>query len=85
MRHSLTLFMLLFALAVPAAGADAPAVPEKVSYRVIAADFLQIRRLAELNMEVRLDGENTDFVNDLAALPGVQSAVLVSYNGEYMG
>ena len=28
---------------------------------------------------------NTDFVNELAALEGVQSAVLVSYNGEYMG
>ena len=39
----------------------------------------------ELNLEVRLDGENTDFVNELAGLPGVQSAVLVSYNGDYMG
>lgn len=63
MRHSLTLFMLLFALAVPAAGADAPAVPEKVSYRVIAADFLQIRRLAELNMEVRITGSMVSELN----------------------
>ena len=39
----------------------------------------------ELNMEVRLNDDNTDFINDLAALPGVSSAVLVSYNGEYMG
>lgn len=34
---------------------------------------------------VRMKGEGTDFINALAALPGVQSAVLVSYNGEYMG
>ena len=39
----------------------------------------------ELNLEVRLPNDNTDFVNELAALAGVQSAVLVSYNGEYMG
>ena len=39
----------------------------------------------ELNLEVRLKNDNTDFVNALAAMPGVSSAVLVSYNGEYMG
>ena len=39
----------------------------------------------ELNLEIRLLNDNTDFVNDLAELPGVQSAVLVSYNGDYMG
>ena len=39
----------------------------------------------ELNVEVRLKDEDTDFVNALAELPGVSSAVLVSYNGDYMG
>ncbi|MCI9330832.1 MAG: DUF4956 domain-containing protein [Oscillibacter sp.] len=39
----------------------------------------------ELNMEIRLKDENTAFVNTLAELPGVRSAVLVSYNGDYMG
>lgn len=39
----------------------------------------------ELNAEVRLRSDNTDFVNDLSAMPGVRSAVLVSYNGDYMG
>ncbi len=38
----------------------------------------------ELNIEVRLKEDNTDFVNELADLEGVNSAVLVSYNGEYM-
>ena len=41
--------------------------------------------LIELNFEVRLDGDDTGFVNGLCALDGVRSAVLVSYNGEYMG
>ena len=39
----------------------------------------------ELNMEVRLKDDNTDFINELSDLSGVHSAVLVSYNGEYMG
>ena len=43
------------------------------------------RGSVELNLEIRLQDENTDFVNELSELPGVQSAVLVSYNGDYMG
>lgn len=39
----------------------------------------------ELNLEVRMKDENTDFINELSELPGIQSAVLVSYNGDYMG
>ena len=41
--------------------------------------------LIELNLEVRLLSENTDFINALSNMNGVNSAVLVSYNGEYMG
>ena len=41
--------------------------------------------LIELNLEVRLRDDNTDFVNALAGMEGVSSAVLVSYNGDYMG
>ncbi len=39
----------------------------------------------ELNYEVRLKDDNTDFINELSDIAGVNSAVLVSYNGEYMG
>ncbi|WP_325200068.1 DUF4956 domain-containing protein [Oscillibacter sp.] len=39
----------------------------------------------ELNLEIRLKDESTAFINALADLPGVRSAVLVSYNGDYMG
>lgn len=39
----------------------------------------------ELNAEIRLKDNNTDFINALADMEGVQSAVLVSYNGDYMG
>lgn len=39
----------------------------------------------ELNYEVRLKDGNTDFVTALTELEGVDSAVLVSYNGDYQG
>ncbi|MGN0589252.1 MAG: DUF4956 domain-containing protein [Ruminiclostridium sp.] len=39
----------------------------------------------ELNMEIRLKDDNTDFINTVADMEGVKSAVLVSYNGDYMG
>ena len=39
----------------------------------------------ELNLEIRLRDDNTDFVNQLSELEGVGSAVLVSYNGDYIG
>ena len=39
----------------------------------------------ELNLEIRLKEDNTDFINDLSDMTGVESAVLVSYNGDYMG
>ena len=61
-------------------------------------DFLtsQVRRTAiksktvqkgqvELNYEVRLKDSNTGFITALTELEGVDSAVLVSYNGDYQG
>ena len=39
----------------------------------------------ELDLEIRLKDGSTGFVNDLAGMEGVDSAVLVSYNGDYMG
>jgi uncharacterized membrane protein YhiD involved in acid resistance len=41
--------------------------------------------MVELNLEVRLKEDNTDFINTLSGLEGVEDAVLVSYNGDYMG
>ncbi len=41
--------------------------------------------LIELNIEIRMSDDSTDFINALSDMPGVNSAVLVSYNGEYMG
>lgn len=39
----------------------------------------------EVNFEIRLKSDETEFVNALSAIDGVNSAMLVSYNGDYMG
>jgi len=42
------------------------------------------RGFIELTYEVTLRRESTDFVNKLSAAEGIEKAVLVSYNGDYM-
>ena len=48
--------LLLSLLTAGAGAAEAAGLPKKAPCRVIAADFVQTRRLAELNMEVRITG-----------------------------
>lgn len=40
--------------------------------------------MIEVNYEIRLKEDNTDFVNQVANMNQVESAVMVSYNGDYM-
>ena len=56
----------------------------KVQRCVVKSKTAQ-KGMVELNLEIRMKEDNTDFINELAAMDGVNSAVLVSYNGEYMG
>ncbi|MCF0141229.1 MAG: DUF4956 domain-containing protein [Mogibacterium sp.] len=51
---------------------------------VIKSKTAQAGRI-ELNTEIRLKSDNTDFINILASMSGVNSVALVSYNGDYMG
>ena len=39
----------------------------------------------ELSYEVSLKSDDTGFITELSDMDGVLSAVLVSYNGDYMG
>ncbi len=51
---------------------------------VVKSKTVQKGRI-ELNLEIRLIDGGTGFINALAEMDGVDSAVLVSYNGDYMG
>ncbi len=59
-------------------------IDSKVEKCVVKSKTAQ-KGFVEINLEVRLKEDNTDFINELAVKPGIESAVLVSYNGDYMG
>ena len=59
-------------------------VQNKVERCVVKSKSAQ-SGLVEVNLEVRLRDDNTDFINELSMMNGVNSASLVSFNGEYMG
>ncbi len=71
--------------------ADQEAEKEAVAYlagntkRCVTKSKTAQKGLIELTQEIRLLGEDTSFINTLAEMRGVESAVLVSYNGEYAG
>ena len=58
---------------------------EKQVLKCVVKSKTAQKGVIELNMEIRMRDENTDFINTLSEMDGVNSAVLVSYNGEYMG
>lgn len=58
---------------------------EKKTVRCVVKSKTAQKGSVELNLEIRLKDDNTDFINELSEMNGVASAVLVSFNGEYMG
>lgn len=60
-------------------------VSTKVKKHVIKSKTISSGSNIELTIEVRLNDMSTSFVNEVAKISGVKNAVLVSYNGDYMG
>lgn len=58
---------------------------EAKALRCVVKNKSVSKGLIDLNMEIRLKNDNTDFINEISEIEGVNSAVLVSYNGDYMG
>ncbi len=58
---------------------------EKFTQKCAVKSKTAQKGMIELNMEIRLKDDNTDFINAISEMKGVISAVLVSYNGDYMG
>lgn len=63
---------------------QATAFLQKQVQRFVVKSKTAQKGAIELNIEVRMKDDNTDFVNILSEMNGVSSAVLVSYNGDYM-
>ncbi|PHV69271.1 DUF4956 domain-containing protein [Sporanaerobium hydrogeniformans] len=60
-------------------------VKSSVKKHVIKSKTVSARNGIELTVELRLQDMTTRFINEISQIDGVENAVLVSYNGEYMG
>lgn len=58
-------------------------IRENVKKQVLKSKTVS-RNGIEMTLEVRLKGDNSEFVNGISEIEGIESAVLVSYNGDYM-
>lgn len=59
-------------------------VKQQVNRFVVKSKTVQ-KGAIEINAEIRMKDDHTDFINVLSDMEGIDSAVLVSYNGNYMG
>ena len=77
-------YMLILSLADADAEEEAVALLKKNVRRLRVKSKTVTPGLTELNYEVRLRKDDTSFVDELGALPGVRNVALVSYGGEYL-
>lgn len=57
---------------------------QKVKKHVIKSKTVSKEGI-EVTIEIRLHDMTTEFINEISKIDGVNSAVLVSYNGDYLG
>ncbi len=60
-------------------------VKMSVKKHVIKSKTVSAKNGIELTIEIRMKDMTTTFINQISQISGVENAVLVSYNGEYMG
>jgi len=77
-------YILVLTLDGKAAESAAMALVEKNVRRCRVKSKCVTKGGTELTVDVRLKNDNTDFMQEVSDLEGVSSAVLVTYNGEYM-
>ncbi|WP_434311280.1 DUF4956 domain-containing protein [Hominifimenecus sp. rT4P-3] len=78
-------YIVVLSCADSASEKEAEAFLEKQVRKCVVKSKTAQKGAIEVNLEVRLDSDSTDFINALSEISGVRSAVLVSYNGDYMG
>lgn len=79
-----TPYILVMHCADEAAGDAALALLEKSAAHTIVKSKTITTAGIELTAELRTKDASTAFVNEIAQLPGIETATLVSYNDEYL-
>ncbi len=78
-------YIVVLSCTDPEAEKNALTFLEKNVQKCVVKSKSAQKGMIELNLEIRMKDDSTAFIGDIADLAGVNSAVLVSYNGEYMG
>lgn len=78
-------YIVVLSCADPEAERNALAFLEENVQKCVVKSKSAQKGMIELNLEIRMKDDSTAFIGDIADMTGVNSAVLVSYNGEYMG
>ncbi|MDL2261129.1 DUF4956 domain-containing protein [Methanimicrococcus sp. OttesenSCG-928-J09] len=77
-----------YILVVDCTGDEAEKTVNEIVQKSVKKQVLRSKTISangtELTIEVRLADSENNFINQIAAISGVSSAVLVSYNGEYV-
>ena len=68
----------------PAAESDVLGILKSNAEKCVLKSKTVRKNLTELTYEIRLKSDDTSFINDVSDIVDVESAVLVTYNGEYM-
>ena len=68
----------------PAAESDVHGILKSNAEKCVLKSKTVRKNLTELTYEIRLKSDDTSFINDVTDIVDVESAVLVTYNGEYM-
>ena len=77
-------YMAVISCTDPASERTAEEVLKKAAERSVLKSKIVRKGAVELTYELRLKSDNTQFINAISDLPDITSAVLVTYNGEYM-
>lgn len=78
-------YIVVLSCTDPEAEKNALAFLEENVQKCVVKSKTAQKGMIELNLEIRMKDDSTAFIGDIADMTGVNSAVLVSYNGEYMG
>ncbi len=77
-------YILILAFSAPDVEQNAASVVQQYTDRAAVKSKTVTRDYTEITYAISLKGDDTSFVRSLADMPGVEKAMLVSYNGDYM-
>lgn len=83
-QYSGETYILILAFSASDVEQNAVSVVQQYTDRATVKSKTVTRDFTEITYAISLKGSDTSFVRSLAEMPGVEKAMLVNYNGDYM-